>query len=119
MIVASARCRKYYGAKRAGRSKMRGTVARRLRKIAAELRLNPQTSYAPGGKLRRRPSYRGAPIPRPGVLTECFRRAYREAKKIYKGLPPSTCVPEVTDARESPFHVRVVKSMNEYYNAAK
>lgn len=102
---------------------MNGRVSRRLRKIAADLRLTPQTSYAPGGKLRRRPSegwlQQGAPVPRPAVLTECFRRAYREAKKIYKGLPPSTCVPEVTDARESPFHVRVVKSMNEYYNAAK
>jgi hypothetical protein len=103
---------------------MNGRVAKRLRKIAKELRLNPQTAYAPGGKLRRRPSYRdaegllqqGAPIPRPGTLVECFRRAYREAKKIYKGLPPSTCVPETTE-QETPFHVKVVDSMTKYYRA--
>lgn len=100
---------------------MNGRVSKRLRQIARGLNLPPQTGYVPGGKLRRHASYRdaegalqqGAPIRRPAALVECFRRAYKEAKKIYKGLPPSTCVPE-GDTAESPFHVRVVDSMKQY-----
>jgi hypothetical protein len=100
---------------------VRGKTAKRLRKIARELKLNPATSYVPGGRLRRHGDYRdaegvlqrGAPIRRPAALVECFRRAYKEAKKLYKGLPPSTCVPEGTNA-ESPFHIRVVDSMKAY-----
>ena len=96
---------------------MNGKTAKRLRKIARELQLNPETGYAPGGKLRRRPGYRdelglwqeGAPIVRPAVLKECFRRAYREAKKIFKGLPPSILLPEGTEV--APFHVRMVDSI--------
>lgn len=113
---------------------MNGRVSKKLRRIARELNLSPTTAYAPGGKLRRRPSrwdsdelgaqvlIQGPPIPRPGTLVECFRRAYQEAKKIYKGQPPSICVPDVPETpeqQESPFHVRVVKSMQEYYNAGK
>jgi hypothetical protein len=101
---------------------MRGTTAKHLRRIARGLNLSPQTAYAPGGKLRRRPSYRdadgalqqGAPIRRPWAMVECFRRAYKEAKKIYKGLPASTCVPEVADRQAAPFHVKVVDSMKAY-----
>jgi hypothetical protein len=101
---------------------MRGQTAKRLRAIARGLSLEPKTSYVPGGKLRRRPSYRdaegalqqGAPIRRPWAMVECFRRAYKEAKKIYKGLPLSTCVPEVADQQAAPFHVRVVDSMKAY-----
>ena len=103
---------------------MRGRTAKRLRQIARALNLNPRTNYAPGGRLRRRAGYRdeagvlqpGAPIPRPGVMVECFRRAYKEAKKLYKGRPPTTCVPE-GEEKESPFHVRVVDSMKKYYDA--
>jgi hypothetical protein len=100
---------------------MRGKTAKRLRQIARALSLNPTTNYVPGGKLRRRASYRdaegklqqGAPIPRPAVMMECFRRAYKEAKKLYKGLPATSCVPEGEEI-ESPFHVRVVDSMKKY-----
>jgi hypothetical protein len=99
---------------------MRGTTARKLRKIARSLELPAKTGYAPGGKLRRRPGYRdesgiwqdGPPIPRPTVLTECFRRAYREAKKIYKGKPPSTLAPEGERARS--FADTVIDSAREY-----
>ena len=96
---------------------MRATVAKRLRQIARELKLNPETGYAPGGKLRRRPDYidqlgipqKGAPIIRPAVLKECFRRAYREAKKIYLGKPASTLLPEGSDI--AAFDVRMVDSI--------
>ena len=66
---------------------MRGTTARSLRKIARELELEPKTKYAPGGRLRKRAN--GSPIRRPLVMLECFRKAYKEAKRMYKGLPPS------------------------------
>jgi hypothetical protein len=109
---------------------MNGRVAKKLRRIARQLNLNPVASYVPGGRLRRRPDrwdsnekgervlIQGAPIQRPGVLVECFRRAYREAKKIYKGQPPSVCVPESGGQEEAPFHARVVTSMQKYYNNA-
>jgi hypothetical protein len=106
-----------------------GKTAKRLRKIARELKLNPQTGYVPGGPLRRRPDrwefdelgvekrrVQGAPIQRPGVLTACFRRALKEAKKVYKGQPPSICVPEADDAK-TPFHVSVVDSMRKQVDA--
>jgi hypothetical protein len=101
---------------------MNGKTARRLRRIAASLELPKETAYAPGGELRRKPSYRdeegilqpGPPIPRPIVLRECARRAYREAKKIFKGRPISICVPETKD--ETSFQVRVVDSMKKYAN---
>jgi hypothetical protein len=96
---------------------MNAKTAKRLRKIAAELGLNPKTGYAPGGKLRRRPGYtdelglwqEGAPIVRPAVLTECTRRAYKEAKKIYMGKPSSILLPEGSEV--APFHVRMVDSI--------
>lgn len=102
---------------------MNGKTARRLRKIAAGIELPPSTSYTPGGPLRRRASRTeidpltgvrevvpGAPIPRPMVLEECWRRAYREAKKIYKGLPPSALLPQ-GENKEAPFRVRMVDSI--------
>lgn len=105
---------------------MNGRVSRQLRKIARELELKPETGYAPGGRLRRRAPYLdakgvpqpGPPVPRPTVLTECFRRAYKEAKKLYKGLPPSMCLPEETKqtAEEVPFRARVAASIRQYHN---
>jgi len=105
---------------------MNGRVSRQLRKIARELELKPETGYAPAGKLRRRWTYldskgvpqQGPPIPRPIVLTECFRRAYKEAKKLYKGLPPSMCLPteEKTAEAEVPFRARVAASIRQYHN---
>lgn len=89
---------------------MRGTIAKRLRKIARSIQRPPETVYGmtyhpmgrgdfeQDGELRRRPSRRrpnpdtgvmelvkGRPIPRMLVLADCERRAYKEAKKIYAG----------------------------------
>lgn len=100
---------------------MRGATAKRLRKIARELGLPAEAKYLPGGKLRRRSDYRdengeiqqGAPFPRPFVLNECFRRAYREAKKIYKGLPMSILLPEAE--KETAYKVQVADSMRKFH----
>lgn len=100
---------------------MRGKTARRLRRIARSLELNPTTTYAPGGKLRRMPGQlvddpvegprmvAGALIRRPGVLQECTRRAIQEAKKIYKGEPPSAL--QVESNKPAPFHVRMIEAV--------
>ena len=93
---------------------MNGRVSRQLRRIAKSLDLPPETGYALGGRLRRR-NLTGAPIQRPVVLTECFRRGYKEAKKIFKGLSVSICVPEAKEATEAPFRVRVADSLRKYH----
>jgi len=105
---------------------MNGRVAKRLRRIAAELHLNPENTYAPFGPLRRHPDrtitrdgkievIEGRPIPRPFALGECWRRAYQEAKKLYKGqaLAGAGDMPGQAFLREqvTPFHVRHVHSM--------
>ena len=71
---------------------MRGSVAKRLRRIAASLGLEAETKYAPGGPLRRRGD-KGAPIPRPFVLRACERLAYKQAKALYKGKSLSILQP--------------------------
>jgi len=81
---------------------VRNTVAKRLRKIARSFGLDPETKYAPGGKLRRyapRPDKDGVmqpgpPIPRPFVLRACERLVYKHAKQSYKGKPLSALQPE-------------------------
>ena len=103
-----------------GEKKVRGKVSRQLRRIAKSLNLPEETGYLPGGKLRRKPSYRddqgvlqpGAPIRRPFVLRVCWRRAYKEAKKIFLGKPISICVPENEEKKS--FQATVVDSMKEY-----
>lgn len=127
--VASARNRNTRAARPAGRRQIRGKTAKRLRQIARALNLNPTTGYAPGGPLRRRPAGKvygedgelvvtpGRPIPRPGVLIECLRRAYKEAKKIYKGLPPSVLAPESEQRAQPAFKTQVAASVRKYYNA--
>ena len=57
----------------------------------------------------------GAPIPRPFVVAACLRRAYREAKKVFKGRPLSILEPQASN--EKPFHAKVVDSMREFKNA--
>jgi hypothetical protein len=106
---------------------MRGQTARLLRKIAKGGDLPLETGYAPGGSLRRRPAHKspldgayhpGPPIPRPTVMTLCFRRAYKEAKKIFKGLPVSICVSEkevAETAKSAPFRVRVADSIRKFH----
>jgi hypothetical protein len=109
---------------------MRGSVARRLRKIASGLGLESKTDYAAGGVLRRRADHwgyddegkrkllQGAPIPRPQVMTECLRRAYKEAKKIYRGLPPTALIPAEVEEKAADYRVRVAKSTKAYYDQA-
>jgi hypothetical protein len=73
---------------------MNGRTAKALRKIARALELAPKSSYVPGGKLRRTAA--GAPIRRPAMIVdECFRRAYLEAKRLYKGKPRCTIAPQM------------------------
>lgn len=78
---------------------MNGKAAKRLRRIARELKLDPKTAYTPGGPLRRQPSFihpetgetiEGAPIRRPGILVDCERKGYKVAKQVYKGREVST-----------------------------
>lgn len=71
---------------------MNGKQAKRLRKIARELKLDPETKYAPVGEIRHREAYKdhrreysGGIMRRPFAMTACERRAYIEAKAIYNG----------------------------------
>lgn len=88
---------------------MRGKQAKRLRKIARTLELNPASSYAPMGPLRRLPErvyvdrqsgetkvLPGGVLRRPFALKACERKAYIEAKNLYKNPPPR----EVLEAPE-------------------
>jgi hypothetical protein len=99
---------------------MNGRTSKSLRRIAKSLSLPEETGYLPGGELRRKPAYRdvagvlqpGAPIRRPFVLRACWRRAYKEAKKIFLGKPISICVPE-GEVKQS-FQATVTASIKEY-----
>lgn len=86
---------------------MRGTTAKRLRKIARGVGANPETSYFHSA-IRPEGYYHGskeqlwadkrkdksmAAVSRTLVLGVCLRRAYREAKRMFKGLPPSSFAP--------------------------
>lgn len=71
---------------------MNGKKARALRAIARSLKLNPQTSYQPVGpeqhveaKKDHGREYTAGIKRRPFAVGPCFRRAYQEAKAIYKG----------------------------------
>ena len=62
---------------------MRGKTAKALRRIARDLKLPAKTELAPMGPLVRDAADR--PKRRPFALKACTRRAYQEAKAIYKG----------------------------------
>ena len=102
---------------------MRAATAKKLRKIARSLGLPAKTQYAYAGPLRRYAGYRdeagiwqeGPPIPRPRVVAQCFRKAYREAKRIYLGRPMSALAPEAQ--KEQTYAAKVVESVQEYANA--
>lgn len=89
---------------------MNGRVARKLRGIARRLELPAKTSYDFGkpGALTRE-SRKGNQA---RVMIECFRRAYKEAKKLYLGKPLTVLVPE-TEKTET-FAAKVVDSVREY-----
>jgi hypothetical protein len=76
---------------------MRGKVAKKLRRIARELKLDPKTDYAPVGELQHLPERKyvdkftgeqktlpGGVLRRPFAMKACERRAYQEAKAIYR-----------------------------------
>lgn len=75
---------------------MNGKTAKRLRRIARELELPAENSYAPFGELRRLPertyvdrrdgktkTIPGGVLRRPFALKACERKAYQEAKNLY------------------------------------
>lgn len=81
---------------------MNGKVAKKLRRIARELHLDPENKYAPVGEIVHRPaikdhgrSYTAGIVPRPFALQVCERRAYLEAKAIYK----NSCQPIAEEQR--------------------
>lgn len=90
---------------------MRGVTAKRLRAIARNLGLSTKRHYVPGAPCPCMGLHRPLTA-RPLVMVECFRRAYKEAKKVYLGRPITVLCPE--GAREQPFHRTVVDSMKEY-----
>jgi hypothetical protein len=76
---------------------MNGKMAKKLRRIARELKLDPETKYAPVGELVRLPERKyvdkftgeqktlpGGVLRRPFAMKACERRAYQEAKAIYR-----------------------------------
>jgi hypothetical protein len=79
---------------------MRGTTARNLRKIARGVGANPNSTYfhakIRGWRERKRAERaagKGEVASRVIVLGICLRRAYKEAKRMYKGLPPTAFEP--------------------------
>lgn len=81
---------------------MNGKVAKKLRRITRELKLGPENKYAFVGEIRHREaikdhgrSYTAGIVPRPLALQVCERRAYQEAKAIYK----NSCQPIAEEQR--------------------
>jgi hypothetical protein len=80
---------------------MRGTTAKKLRQIARGVGANPRTTYfhakIRGWRERKRAerigTSKGEAASRVVVLGICLRRAYKEAKRMYKGLPPTALEP--------------------------
>lgn len=74
---------------------MNGRIAKRLRRAARGLKLNPATTYQPVGpeiyveaKKDHGREYTAGIKRRPLAAGPCERRAYLEAKKLYKGQVP-------------------------------
>jgi hypothetical protein len=104
-----------------------GKQSKRLRKIARTLGLNPANSYAPMGALRRLPERTyvdrrssetkvlpGGVLRRPFALKACERKAYQEAKALYKGADfeaGPAILPLTEDSRS--FADRAVDSMKQ------
>ena len=91
---------------------MNGRIAKKLRKIALGLKLPPVTSYELSGT----PSFcrDGTQKRRPLALKACWRRAYLEAKALYKGqVVAEAGVVDLAMEREGirPFHMRHVDSI--------
>ncbi len=91
---------------------------KRLRKIARELNLDPKNSYAPVGpevhveaRNDHGRQYSAGIKRRPLALKACERRAYLEAKAIYKGGVVEAGVAAQVLPERKPFHIRHVDSM--------
>jgi hypothetical protein len=74
---------------------MNGKQAKRLRRLAATLKLDPKTSYQPVGpevyveaKKAHGREYTAGIKRRPLALGPCQRRVYQEAKLLYSGKVP-------------------------------
>jgi len=74
-----------------------GKKARALRRIARELNLDPEVKCQPVGPIRHREAiadhgrtFSAGIVPRPFALGPCERRAYKEAKALYKGADVDT-----------------------------
>lgn len=88
---------------------MRGTTARNLRRIAREVGVNPKTTYFHAfirgvgyyhgsrewdwAERRKKEFAETNSVSRTIVLGICLRRAYQEAKRMYKGLSPTVLAP--------------------------
>jgi hypothetical protein len=79
-----------------GEQRVNSKKAKALRRIARGLKLPTENKYEPVGPLRRREaikdhgrSYTAGIVRRPFALGPCERRAYKEAKALYK-TPNST-----------------------------
>lgn len=80
---------------------MNGKQAKKLRKIARGLKLPAPNSYAPVGREEyvearndNKRSYTAGIKRRPVALQACERRAYKEAKSLYKGIDTTSVDPE-------------------------
>ena len=98
---------------------MRGHTARKLRKIVKELGLPDKTTYAIVKGLHS-PGYRDDSgvwhqgPERTQMMTGCFRRAYKEAKKVYRGKSICAYVTHGTEPAQSSFAQQVVDSVRSY-----
>lgn len=106
---------------------MNGRTAKRLRRLVRELKLDPETKYAPVGVLRRLPERTyvdrasgdtkvlpAGVLRRPFALAACERRAYQEAKALYKGIDTTSSESQTFAALPDPvrpFKHVVVDSM--------
>lgn len=100
---------------------MNGKKAKALRRLARTLNLPEENSYAPVGELKRRPAivdhgrtYTAGLVRRPFALRACERRAYQEAKALYKGAAIETDTPIEPIPQEQPeFKEQVHESINQ------
>lgn len=98
---------------------MNSKKAKALRRIARELALPEENSYEPVGPIRRREaivdhgrSYTAGIVRRPFALKACERRAYLEAKALYKGGHAEVIQPQVAPTEPvRPFKDAVIDSV--------
>lgn len=101
---------------------MNGKMAKRLRKIARGLKLPEANSYASVGpevyveaRNDNKRSYTAGIKRRPLALNACERRAYKEAKCLYKGIDTASAEStySVTLQQQRSFADRMVDSIKQ------